>query len=220
MKKSEFIYFDKLVIHGKFPYNKNLGINNYGGISYDKHESIITMQEIVNSIIDNDLYATKNNFLDKYDFEYIVYIISRNHIEFNNSKEIEEYINQNINSLNNDNLYSFLVSIANQSLEEYDFNGNLKYGYIDLGISIDSEIFMSKNDIGLKASLFKEGDIVTKNGHPNELYKVILSDNENFSKGSRINYNGTVIISPLLDNDGKHKHFERYARSELNKLEN
>lgn len=216
MKKSKFIYYHSLTIKKK---NDNEYIfNNHGGISYNKQDCIDIMKNNVKFVIDDDPDCTYDNFLDLYKFEYIISVISRDHIEFDNYTEKSQYIKNNIKNLNKDNLYEFLVSISDIAGEYYDYLGNFMYGEINTTTAIDP-IFISENDIGLTAPLFKEGDLVTRKNYPNELYIVISSLERNFRhEDFPIEYDGVVMIAPLKDYKTEDEAWEnsiRYARSEL-----
>lgn len=221
MKKSNVSYYDSLKVIPKLEGLE--GIDNYGCLSYNKKEMIDIMVENIEWIINDDKECTKDNFLDRYYFEYKIFIIPSEHYEFENREELLKYCKDMIPSLNKDNLYDFLLSISDFATETYDYNGNLMYGTIcidDLGI--DPEIYMTENDRGLPGDKFKDGDIVVRKNYPDDLYKVIFIYDDDFIHPEfPIHYAGSAIIAPLReykDEDELSMNTIRYSRTELIKV--
>ena len=222
MKHTKITYYDSLKI---IPKIEGLDeIKNYGFISYDKQECIDIMKKTIADIIEEDTECTFDNFLDRYYFEYNITIIPSYHLEFDSNEELQEYCKSMIPSLNKDNLYDFLLSISDFATEIYDYRGNLVQGFINIDrLCIDSEIYMSENDRGLPAELFKKGDIVVRKNYPGDLYIVVSTpyDRDFICPEFPIHYIGTVSIAPLReykDEDDLDKNCIRYARSELIKV--
>ena len=221
MKESKYIYMNKFDI---IPKVNDGGIVNTSYITYDKQEAINYMLNEVNFIIDEDPDCNIDNFMERYEFYHRIHIISRDHIEFETSQEVYEYCQEMMPNINDKNLYDFLLSISESAWENYDYRGNLIYGQINLNIQKDPEIFITENDVklNLSAPLFKEGDIVTRKGYPNDLYKVICCGNSNFKTDEfSIYYDGIVLIAPLKEYKNEACEWGssfRYARSELIKV--
>lgn len=221
MKKSKYIYFDKLNIKAKNNISKENDIINEGFVCYDKSECISDMLSHVNFIIEEDPECTHDNFLDRYDFEYEIFIISRDHIAFESSDERKKYINENLYKITKNNIYEFLVSVAEFAIEKYDYNGNLKYGFIDLWFD---EIYMSEKDEGLKIPIFKEGDIVELINYPGKRYRIIHSHESNFTETEfPLHYNGLVFVVEddkfYNDEDEELENSISLARSEIVRVE-
>lgn len=219
MKITKITYYDNLIIKTK----ENKIVLQYSSLSYDKEDSIDAMRHIVDFIISDDNNCTVDNFLDNYNFEFFINIIPSYHLEFENNKELKDYCSNKINEINKDNLYDFLLSISDSAKEVYDYQGNLMYGNINIdSLGIDPDIYISENDRGLNASLFKEGDIVIRKNYPNDLYIVAFAYDKNFIHDELpIHYTGTVFIAPLKDykdEDDVLSNSIRYARSELIKI--
>lgn len=221
MKQIKITYYENLQI---IPKDKGPEfLSRYGTISYNKKESIQFLTEIINDHIKDDPDCTIDNFLDKYIVIFEIMIIPSYHLEFESNKELDDYCRAIMPYINKDNLYDFLLSISEYALEVYDYRGNLMYGLINIDkMSIDPEIYMSENDRGLPAEMFKEGDIVVRKNYPDDLYKVVYSEKQDFLHSEfPIHYTGTVFIAPLEECKDNSKELEnciRYARTELIKV--
>ena len=218
MKQIKRTYYIRLQI---IPKDKGPEFSyHYNNISYNKEESIEFVIKLIKDYVE-DSDCTIDNFLDKYIVIFEIMIIPSYHLEFENNKELDDYCKAIIPYINKDNLYDFLLSISEYAIEVYDYKGNLMYGLIDID-KMSIEIYMSENDRGLPAEMFKEGDIVVRKNYPDDLYKVVYSEDQDFLHPEfPIHYTGTVFIAPLeecKDNGEELEHCIRYARTELIKV--
>ena len=212
INRSKFIYCDKLSVVSYYR-NDEFDITNYGSVFYDKEEGIELMKETISNIIKEDPDCTRENFLDRYDFKYTIFIISGNHLEFDSTSELKGYVENEIKNIDKDELYEFLVSIAEFACEDYDYNGHLICGYIELGFD---ENYMSQNSIKEDKD-FKYGDVVEKKGYPGIRYKII-TDTLDIPIDKQYKYFGSAYIVPVNiynTREEENENYFRYPRSEL-----
>lgn len=103
------------------------------GIFYTLEEAISygkwVFTNMVCSEYDKDIIIDKelDEFIkdNKIEYKFTISIVSNNRKRFNNSKEIMDYFNSSINSVSNDNLFDFLLSLIEYYDITYDYHGNI-----------------------------------------------------------------------------------------------
>ena len=212
--KNKFIYNAVISIISKNdPYNKDYNINS-SWIYYNKEDAFRDMRDDVESTIEKDSECTRENFLDRYDFKYTIFIISRDHIEFTTDSEAERYLNFICKLIPKEKYYEVLLSVANFASEEYDINGHLICGYMELPFE---DIFISENSIKEDKS-FKYGDIVERKGYPGIQYIVMADTVDDVSESEPYMYYGSVYAMSIdRYNAGEeiNEYTDRYPRSEM-----
>lgn len=101
-----FYTLEEAIDYGKLVFT-NMACNEY-------YVETITDEELDNFIKDN-----------KIEYRFTISIISNNRKRFNTDKELMDYFNSKINSISNDNLFEFLLSLIEYYDITYDHHGNI-----------------------------------------------------------------------------------------------
>ena len=103
------------------------------GIFYTLEEAISYGKWVFANMVcsEYDKETITNEELDKFikdnkiEYKFIISIVNNNRKRFNNSKDIMDYFNSKINSVSNDNLFEFLLSLMEYYDITYDYHGNI-----------------------------------------------------------------------------------------------